>query len=141
MTKTAEDDDILICYVLMRTDLDSLNPGKAMAQAHHNYGALKFAIRANLAMQPAYIKWQKQTGQDYGTVITLGGTERGIQTALSRVTAFHSAKNIVAGWVWDDTYPVRDGAVTHSVRLNTNAFVFGLKSECADIIAGLEYHP
>lgn len=140
MTKIAKADDILICYVLMRTDLDSLNPGKAMAQAHHNYGALKFAIRANHILQPAYIEWQRQTHQDYGTVITLGGTEGEIQKALDRVTAF-SRKNIVAGWVWDESYPIRDGAITHSVRLNTNAFVFGLKSECADIISHLEYHP
>ncbi len=48
---------------------------------------------------------------------------------------------IVAGWVWDNSYPVRDGAITHKVRLNTNAFVFGLKSECEDIISHLEYHP
>lgn len=141
MTEIAKDDDILICYVLMRTDLDSLNPGKAMAQSHHNYGAFKFAIRANLVMQPAYVEWQRQTAQDYGTVIVLGGNEGEIQKALDRAKAFHAAKNIVAGWVWDDSYPIRDGAITHAVRLNTNAFVFGLESECADIIAGLEYHP
>lgn len=141
MTKIAKNGDLLICYVLMRTDLDSLNPGKAMAQSHHNYGALKSAVRANIAMQPSYIEWQKQTDQDYGTVITLGGTEGEIDKALMRVTAFHSAKNIVAGWVWDKSYPVRDGGITHSVRLNTNAFVFGLKSECEDIISHLEYHP
>jgi hypothetical protein len=134
-------DDILICYVLMRMDLDSLNPGKAMAQAHHNFGALKSAIRANIAMAPAYLEWQKQSTQDFGTVITLGGDERGIQMALDRVTAFHSPTKVVAGWVWDDSYPVRDGGITHKVRLNTNAFVFGLESECEDIISHLEYHP
>ncbi len=141
MTEIAKEDDLLICYVLMRTDLDSLNPGKAMAQAHHNYGALKFAIRANLTMQPAYIEWQRQTDQDYGTVITLGGNEGEIQRALDCAKDFRSAKTIVAGWVWDKSYPVRDGAITHAVRLNTNAFVFGFKSECADIISHLEYHP
>lgn len=134
-------DDILICYVLMRTDLDSLNPGKAMAQAHHNYGALKAAIRANIAMQPAYIEWQRQTDQDYGTVITMGGTEREIQHALHCVTRISAQSRIAAGWVWDNSYPVRDGAITHEVRLNTNAFVFGLKSDCADVIAGFELHP
>lgn len=141
MTDLTPENDLLICYILMRTDLDSMNPGKAMAQAHHNYGALKFAVRSNLVMQPSYIEWQRQTDQDYGTVITLGGNEGEIQNALDRVTAFHSPKYIVAGWVWDSTYPVRDGGITHKVRLNTNAFVFGLRSECKDVISGLEYHP
>jgi len=134
------DDDTLICYVLMRTDLDSLNTGKAIAQGHHNFGALKKCIRANVAMQPSYIAWQETTEQDFGTVITLGGNERGIEHALSLANRFPRNK-VVAGWVWDDSYPLRDGEVTHSIRLNTNAFVFGTKGVCADIIGHLGWHP
>ena len=132
-------DDTLVLYILMRTDLDSLNPGKAMAQANHAFGALKFAIRSNLVRQPDYLTWQKQTPTDFGTVIVLGGNEGGIQVALDDI---HRLKlSVVAGWVHDPTYPIRDGEVTHTIPLNTCAFVFGTKAECEDACGWFELHP
>ena len=132
-------DDTLVLYILMRTDLDSLNPGKAMAQANHAFGALKNRIRSNLVRQKDYIAWQETTAQDFGTVIVLGGNEGGIQAALDDI---HRLKlPVVAGWVHDLTYPVRDGEVTHLIPLNTCAFVFGTKAECADACGQFELHP
>jgi hypothetical protein len=125
-------------YVIMRTDLDSLNPGKAMAQSNHAYGALKSKIRANLARAKDYISWQRQTDQDFGTVITLGGDAEDIQLALNFIERVQLP--VVAGWVHDDTYPIRDGHVTHLIPLNTCAFVFGTKAECADAVAYFELH-
>ena len=78
-------DDTLVLYIIMRTDLESLNPGKAMAQANHAFGALKKRIRANIARQPDYIAWQETTSQDYGTCIVLGGNEEEIQEALDDI--------------------------------------------------------
>ena len=130
-------DTSLICYVIMRTDLDSLNPGKAMAQAHHAYGAMKNKIRANIGRQPDYIAWQETTEQDFGTVIVLGGTEGGIQAALDQIHKYRLP--VVSGWVHDPTYPVKDGAITHLVPVNTCAFLFGTRSECAD--AGMSRFP
>lgn len=132
--------DLLVCYVIMRTDLASLNPGKAMAQAHHNYGALKRAARLSPdeKLTKQFLKWQEISRQDFGTVVTLGGNEREINDALEYVERINA--HVLSGWVWDDTYPFRDGDVTHSIRLNTNAFVFGTKLHCEDIVGGFEWH-
>lgn len=132
--------ELLVCYVIMRTDLASLNPGKAMAQAHHNYGALKRAARfsSDEELVAQYLKWQEISGQDFGTVITLGGSEGEINDALVRVGRIKA--HVLSGWVWDDTYPVVDGETLHSIRLNTNAFVFGTKLSCEDIVDTFEWH-
>ncbi len=133
------DDDTLVLYILMRTDLDSLNPGKAMAQANHAFGALKNHVRRNLNRQKDYVDWQFQTAQDFGTVIVLGGDGRGIDEALHRAKRLNLP--VVAGWVHDPTYPVSDGGVTHLIPLLTCAYVFGTKAECQDVIRGFELHP
>ncbi len=130
--------DDLICYVIMRTDLDSLNPGKAMAQTHHAYGALKNAVRANIARQSDYLKWQEATEQDFGTVIVLAGSEGAIQAALDTIHRFKLP--VVSGWVHDPAYPIRDGAITHLVPLNTCAFIFGTKAECVYVCNKFPLH-
>jgi len=126
-------------YILMRTDLDSLNPGKAMAQANHAFGALKKRIRSNIVRQPDYLSWQEQTAQDFGTCIVLGGTEGGIQKCLDDI--YRLKLPVVAGWVHDPSYPVKDGEVTHLIPLNTCAFVFGSKEECEDACGWFGLHP
>jgi hypothetical protein len=133
------DDNNLVLYVIMRTDLASLNPGKAMAQSNHAYGALKRRIRSSLTRQKDYLAWQGTTEQDFGTVIVLGGNEGEIQEALDRIDRLHLP--VVAGWVHDPTYPVRDGAVTHLIPLNTCAFVFGTKAQCDDACGWFNLHP
>lgn len=135
------DDDTLVLYILMRTDLDSLNPGKAMAQANHAFGALKHLIRATPLRQKDYIEWQEQSPQGFGTTIVLGGDVGGIQEALSDIFMRRVSATVVAGWVHDSTYPIRDGAVTHLVPLNTCAFVFGTKAECANVCGRFQLHP
>jgi len=131
-------DDTLVLYILMRTDLDSLNPGKAMAQANHAFGALKNCIRSKILRQKDYLAWQETTPQDFGTVIVLGGNEGEIQVALDNIHRFKLP--VVAGWVHDPTYPIRDGEVTHLIPLNTCAFVFGTKVECKDVCNWFDLH-
>lgn len=130
--------DDLTLYILMRTDLASMNPGKAMAQACHAYGALKAAIRSKLHRQNAYVDWMDQTPQEFGTTIVLAGTGDEIAFAL-RLCRMN--RDIVAGWVHDPTYPIRDGEITHLVPLNTCAFIFGSKEDCRTMIASMRLHP
>lgn len=129
----------IVLYILMRTDLTSMSPGKAMAQANHAYGALKKAVRTNMAMQPDYLEWMKQTDQEFGTTIVLGGDQGEIEHVLRM--ASYAPANMVATWVHDPTYPVKDGAYTHQVPLNTCAIVFGRKEDCSMAVYTLELHP
>ena len=129
---------MIVLYILMRTDLDSMNPGKAMAQSNHAYGAMKKVIRSNLPMQPKYHEWMNSTDQEFGTTLVLGGSEAKIDNAMAKAV-YHA--NVLAGWVHDPSYPISDGAVTHHLPLNTCAFVFGTKEDCRSVVAGMELHP
>jgi peptidyl-tRNA hydrolase len=70
-------------YVIMRTDLDSMNPGKAMAQANHAYGAAKKAVRTAPDMQKDYLAWMDTTDQEFGTTIVLGANEGEIDSLIA----------------------------------------------------------
>lgn len=128
----------IILYVLMRTDLASLNPGKAMAQSCHAYGALKKAVRSNMVIQPTYIEWMNQTEQEFGTTVVLGGNRGEIEYALKM--AAHTP-DVIATWVHDPTYPIEDGACIHLVPLNACAIVFGLREDCKTAVERMERHP
>lgn len=127
-------------YILMRTDLRSMNAGKAMAQASHAYGALKKRARSHLGMQKLFLGWMDQTDQEFGNTIVLGATEGEIKRVLDRASRFFG-KTTLSGWVHDPTYPLRDGAITHLIPLNTCAFLFATREDAEDLIGHLELHP
>ena len=129
-----------VLYVLMRNDLDSLTPGKAMAQANHAYGAFKSRIRSHLPMQRAYLNWMDQTVQEFGTTIVLAANQKEIEGVIGQVTRFFS-ESVVSGWVHDPTYPIRDGRQTHHIPLDTCGFVFCTKEEGEEILGHLKLHP
>ena len=124
-------------YILMRTDMESLNPGKAMAQASHAYGAAKMAIRKNTNLQKAFLQWMDQTEQEFGKTIVLGAEGWQITSVLADID-YHK---LAAGWVHDPTYPIRDGLVTHFIPLDTCAFVFGDANDASDFLSHLKLHP
>lgn len=121
-------DTLPVLYILMRTDLDSLNPGKAMAQASHASNAFLY----NLPVYPdhannhgsrtmdAVNEWKNSTSQGFGTVLVLGVDERQMRTAVD--VAQHL--NYMADVVHDPTYPIVDGKNVHYLPLDTCAWVF-----------------
>ena len=100
-----------VLYILMRTDLDSMNRGKAMAQASHASNAFvnheildgTFGIASNMRED-----WKHQTEQGFGTVLVLGVTESQMRTAVTVATVSNfvdvtkrkhgSNLSIEAGW-------------------------------------------
>lgn len=127
-------------YILMRTDLDSLNAGKAMAQSNHVYGALKKRARSHLELQKRFLAWMDQTDQEFGNTIVKGATEGEISRVLDNASRFFG-KHVLFGWVTDPTYPLRDGEVTHLLPLRTCAFVFATKEDGDYLLDHLELHP
>ena len=116
-----------VLFLLMRTDLDSMNPGKACAQAAHAANALEHHYlnllehtEANDDLVIAYDKWQKQTPQGFGTTIVLGGEMDNIRVDIDHL----ADTGFLAGVVHDPTYPLVDGSVTHLIALDTCAYVF-----------------
>jgi hypothetical protein len=92
-------------YILMRNDLQSMSPGRCMAQAAHAASAMakKFGFHATVG------DWNKQTLQGFGTTIVLAASKEQIDKffADSKIKRW-----IVKDWVTDPDYVIR---VTHEV--------------------------
>lgn len=126
---------IPVLYILMRNDLASMNPGKAMAQASHASNAFvkDATVRLNgdithskdINLNNAFETWKGETGQGFGTVIVLAVNENEMRTA----TMYADACGFVNGIVHDPTYPLLDGDSVHFIPLDTCAYVFGIKDD------------
>jgi hypothetical protein len=99
-------------YILMRNDLESMNPGKACAQS----GETVFE---------GLIDWQNDTGKGFGTTITLEMDIRSVNDVVRRMSF---VEGVLSGVVHDPTYPIRDGSVTHLIPLDTCGYVFGRRN-------------
>lgn len=95
-----------VLYILMRTDLPSMNPGKAMAQASHASNAFVWKMNGPQKDLPSKAKslfnnWEAQTPQGFGTVLVLGVTEAQMRTTVEVTEML----GFVADVVNDPTYP------------------------------------
>jgi hypothetical protein len=138
-------------YILIRNDLPSLNPGKAMAQAIHaaNSFLWKYQDRDDVK------KWAGQEG--YGVTITLSA----IASQIKELMAIAYNSNFPMGKIIDQTYPIvipADGSIlvdesklSAPMRLSddrksvtlyrkelTCAFIFGGKEELKPYLGELE---
>lgn len=141
-----------VLYILARTDMDSMNPGKLAAQCSHasNY----FIHGVDEYMDKTYSDsedridfmvgidiWKNSTPQGFGTVLVLGVNYNQMTTACNVADKI----GYYSGVVLDPTYPIRDGEVTHFLPVETCGFIF-----CADkktdtvlpnIIGNFPLHP
>jgi peptidyl-tRNA hydrolase len=121
-------------YILMRSDLASLNPGKAVAQGAHAANQCAFEIGELTAESMDIInlfeQWQSSTPQGFGVTITLDVS--GEQLPL--VVDAAKRMGIAAGVTHDPSYPLQDGAVIHSIPLDTCGYVFGNKSDLSILL-------
>lgn len=120
-----------LLYLLMRNDLDSMNPGKAVAHGAHaaNKFTYDMADRLRISMDRVSTverdvlehnyNWWVRSADGFGTTITLSGSLMEIQTAVTMAQAMgHPAALSV-----DPTYP------------------YLLHREYADLIKHPEDHP
>lgn len=105
-------------YIIMRSDMASMNSGKGMAQASHASNA--FVKHANNARYDISA-WEESTPQGFGTVYVLdGGSIESIRKAVDPLIEL----GLIAGYVNDPTYPVVDGKVFHAINIDTCAYVY-----------------
>ncbi len=85
-----------VLYLVMRNDIESLNPGKLAAQAAHCANAAVAAARRskNRNVRAALKQWEKESKQDFGTTIVLAAP-----------VEFFDAMQDKRCHVYDDTYP------------------------------------
>lgn len=119
-----------ILYILMRSDLASLNAGKAMAQAAHASNQFVKSIVDDYtgdetAIEKLYNEWVGQTGNGFGTTIVLdiGGLEN-MLTIRGHLKEDCNLRSCSYGVVHDPTYPVTDGSVTHLLPMDTCSYLF-----------------
>ena len=131
-----------VLYILMRDDLDSMNPGKAMAQASHASNAfvhsrklMRYGTRAG---EELYQSWETETHQGFGTVLVLAVN----QTEMENIVALAKMAGLETGIVHDPTYPMQDGETCHFIPLDTCAYVFGDKEDpiLTAIVQNFELH-
>jgi len=130
----------------MRNDLASMNGGKAMAQSHHAGCAFVKDIGSRIANMEvtnltaaSYGVWRNSTNQDCGTVLTLAVNEAQMRFTTEAAERY----GLVSGIFHDPTYPLRDGATTHFIPLDTCGWVFTDKNDpVTDLLLGnFPLHP
>jgi hypothetical protein len=137
--------DMPVLYILMRTDLESMNPGKAIAQGSHAANmAVGYVRKWNNSLQMKLLaEWEASTDDLFGTVLVLdGGTMDNINDLISEISVKDGAFDTVSGIVFDPTYPIRDGKACHHIPLTTCAWVFTrVGSTAQKILSKLDLHP
>lgn len=134
-----------VLYILMRNDLASMNPGKAMAQASHASNAFVKHVESLedgcpeaqcICMSYA---WKNETPQGFGTVLVLGLNE----DQMNSVVKVAQTLNFVSGVINDPSYPLVDGDTVHFMNLDTCGYVFGDKNDpvLVAILQNFNLHP
>lgn len=142
----------------MRTDLPSMNAGKAMAQASHASNA--FIHQYGKGGASGVDDWQKETTQGFGTVMVLAVNGTELEEAIRAAEQY----GLACGKVIDPTYPYRTNIELASLiptsidtlpRMSTSsevamwrkettcAYIFGPKEESGlrEIVGGFRLHP
>ena len=133
---------IPVLYILMRTDMDSMNPGKAMAQASHASNAFVSNAEPGYNVDgELFNAWQESTTQGFGTVLVLGVNEAQMRTAVEVAESFGVDK-FPCDIIHDPTYPLQDGDTTHFIPVDTCGYIFGDKDDpvLQSIIGNFELH-
>lgn len=143
-----------ILYILMRNDLQSLNSGKAMAQASH---ASNNFIKV-YGKQDDAIEWSNETTQGFGTVLVLSVNGNQLKTAINDAFTLGFPAQVIT----DPTYPYRTSKeiaalIPSSIDTSdrtvsgdqvtlyrseiTCGYIFGSKDELKDILGDFPLHP
>lgn len=132
-----------VLYILVRTDMDSMNPGRVAAQVSHaaNQFAYRMTREKDSNLNPEAFKlftvWEKQA-RGFGTVIVLDGV------SLSNIEEVVMNYELCSDLVIDPEYVIRDGEVVHFVPdVVTCGYVFvnknKVENECKSTGPSLSY--
>jgi len=112
-------------YILMRSDLESLNPGKMVAQGAHAANQSVAMLSKDHSIYPLYEQWRSSTPCGFGVTLCLDVT--GDQLPPVVEAAYRAG--FAAGVTHDPSYPLQDGQVLHTLPLDTCGYVFGHKPD------------
>ena len=126
-------------YILMRDDMDSLNPGKAVAQGAHAANLFDWEME-NVPQTAKFTEMHTQwveSGSGFGVTLCVSVNYH----QLHGVIAFLQDAGYPASIVHDPSYPLLDGKTLHLLPLDTCGYVFGDKEELAAILRQYDLYP
>ncbi len=128
-----------VLYILMRSDLASMNAGKGMAQASHAASAFALCMMGDPEQSDMYRKWSTETHQNFGTVLVLSVNETEMRTAVT----VGNRLGYICDVIHDPSYPIRDGEICHFLPIDTCAYVFGDKNDplLSAVVGNFPLHP
>jgi peptidyl-tRNA hydrolase len=127
-----------VLYIIMRGDMDSLNPGKAAAQACHAANAWMFRALYCIPqpqIKPIIEEWLGPYG--FGTTIVLQPKNFDDQDIKKMINDARANLELTVGYVTDESYPIRDGACTHHIPVITCGYIFGPRDIASPLVADL----
>lgn len=131
-------DNPYVLYILMRSDMASLNPGKAMAQAAH--AANHFIDHNKLTLKKEIHEWCYCGTYSFGTTIVLEVNEEELDFQIGRSFNVFPITTLTRGRILDPTYPIKDGEVTHILPVRTCGYIFGRKDELSPYVGHLKLY-
>ena len=129
-----------VLYILMRTDLPSMNAGKAMAQAAHaaNKAEAHALKLENSKLLGQWYDWCSQTNQNFGTTIVLGATIGDIDFSLKDSEFGFQTDLYFCDRVIDPTYPyIIDNSEIYKLidpKIHTSDPIFRYTDDASKII-------
>lgn len=137
-----------ILYLIVRTDMDSMTPGRVAAQTAHGHGAMEEMINDaeyDDLLLTTWLNWKSYRG--FGTTIVLRDTDIDSnkfsleEINLEIINDEEYLKPIISTYVVDETYPVQDGSVVHLISVKTVLAVFVVdKNDKPDILSRLKLY-
>lgn len=133
-------------YVVVRSDLESLTPGKLAAQIAH--AASQHAYRMlnkDMLSKNAFFDWCDMSShssiprdgldaEHFGTTIVKDGGSFYPSLDISEIIDYtRSSFTAFYGVVRDPTYPIRDGQIVHHVNIETCFWVFANEDLDSDL--------
>lgn len=121
-------------YILVRTDMESMNAGRTAAQCAHAANLFVKEIESlgklidndNDPLIKNFVEWENQTGQGYGTTIVLDGLSEEFINLKMGLTE----NEFYSMWVVDPEYPIKDGNTVHLIpNVRTCAFFFAFDED------------
>ncbi len=139
-TRPMRNPEMLIQYILVRTDMASMNIGRTAAQVGHAANKMVRDAKINIGASPnnpyniqtaADIAAWENEADGFGTAIVLdGGNEYKIRATVEAAMA----ANLHAGLVIDPEYYIMDGKAPMLVtNVLTCGYIFGRKDACAPV--------
>ena len=133
-------------YLIVRTDMDSMTPGRIAAQTAHGHGAMEVLLNTEVdSLLASWNDWKAYRG--FGTTLVLQNIDidsnrvslEEIELKLQVVNGY--GKTIISTYVLDETYPIKDGSTVHLVSVKTVLAVFVVDRENKpDILCSLRLY-